>query len=155
MGKKSEAIDTYIARSAPFARPILRRLRKVVHAGCPAVEETIKWGVPHFEYKGVVAGMAAFKQHAPNARLAYVMTDGAALPGAFSRSVVSPWVWACCSRRWQPTTASIGPSTERCATSWAGQTCAMRTTGGAVTWLIGDHQNTQSVAVTAGTQAIR
>ena len=35
-----------------------------MHKACPQVEETIKWGVPHFEYKGVIAGMAAFKQHA-------------------------------------------------------------------------------------------
>jgi len=35
-----------------------------VHAGCPKVEETIKWGMPSFEYKGILCGMAAFKQHA-------------------------------------------------------------------------------------------
>jgi RHS repeat-associated protein len=38
--------------------------------------------------------------------------------------------------------------------AWAGQICAMKTTGGAVTWLIGDHQGTQSISVAAGTQAI-
>ncbi|WP_432990488.1 RHS repeat-associated core domain-containing protein [Dactylosporangium sp. CA-233914] len=38
--------------------------------------------------------------------------------------------------------------------SWAGQVVAMMTTGGAVTWLIGDHQNTQNIAVAAGSQAI-
>jgi uncharacterized protein YdeI (YjbR/CyaY-like superfamily) len=41
----------------------LKHLRKVVHAGCPEVEETIKWQFPHFDYKGVLCGMAAFKQH--------------------------------------------------------------------------------------------
>jgi uncharacterized protein YdeI (YjbR/CyaY-like superfamily) len=56
-------IDAYIAKAAAFARPILKHLRKVVHAGCPEVEETIKWGMPHFEYKGPLCGMAAFKQH--------------------------------------------------------------------------------------------
>jgi uncharacterized protein YdeI (YjbR/CyaY-like superfamily) len=35
-----------------------------MHKACPTIEETMKWGVPHFEYKGVIAGMAAFKQHA-------------------------------------------------------------------------------------------
>ncbi len=63
MATRDPKIDTYIAEAAPFARPILRRLRKVVHAGCPAVEETIKWGFPHFVYKGNIAGMAAFRQH--------------------------------------------------------------------------------------------
>ena len=61
---RSKAVDANIAKAAPFARPILSRIRKAMHQGCPQVEETIKWGVPHFEYKGVLAGMAAFKQHA-------------------------------------------------------------------------------------------
>lgn len=61
---KNPAVDAYIAKSAEFARPILKRLRALMHKACPTVEETIKWGVPHFEYKGVIAGMAAFKQHA-------------------------------------------------------------------------------------------
>ena len=56
-------IDAYIAKAQPFARPILARLRKAVHAGCPDVVETIKWGVPAFEYKGPMCGMAAFKAH--------------------------------------------------------------------------------------------
>jgi uncharacterized protein YdeI (YjbR/CyaY-like superfamily) len=63
MGKKDPRIDAYIDRSASFAKPILKHLRKIVHAGCPAVEETIKWSMPHFDYKGVMCGMAAFKEH--------------------------------------------------------------------------------------------
>lgn len=63
MGSKDPRIDAYIATAAPFARPILKHLRKVVHAGCPAVLETIKWSMPHFDYKGMFVGMAAFKQH--------------------------------------------------------------------------------------------
>jgi hypothetical protein len=61
---KNPTVDAYIANSAGFARPILKRLRALMHKACPTVEETIKWGVPHFEYQGVIAGMAAFKQHA-------------------------------------------------------------------------------------------
>jgi uncharacterized protein YdeI (YjbR/CyaY-like superfamily) len=34
-----------------------------VHAGCPQVQETMKWSMPHFDYKGVMCGMAAFKEH--------------------------------------------------------------------------------------------
>lgn len=63
MPKRDPKVDAYIAAAEPFAKPILRRLRKVVHAGCPAVEESIKWGFPHFVYKGNIAGMAAFRQH--------------------------------------------------------------------------------------------
>ena len=63
MGKKDTRIDDYIDASAPFARPILRHLREVVHAGCPEVVETLKWSFPHFMYKGMLASMAAFKEH--------------------------------------------------------------------------------------------
>ena len=63
MGKKDPRIDAYIEKTADFAKPILRHLRKVVHAGCPNVEETLKWSMPHFDYKGPLAGMAAFKAH--------------------------------------------------------------------------------------------
>ena len=63
MGKKDPRVDAYIAKAADFARPILQRLRKVIHAGCPEVEETIKWGFPHFTHHGILCAMAAFKQH--------------------------------------------------------------------------------------------
>ena len=63
MATKDPRIDAYIAKSADFAKPILKHLRKVVHAGCPEVEETMKWSMPHFDYKGVMCGMAAFKEH--------------------------------------------------------------------------------------------
>ena len=56
-------IDAYIEKSAAFAQPILEHLRELVHKTCPQVEETIKWGFPHFEYKGILCSMAAFKQH--------------------------------------------------------------------------------------------
>jgi hypothetical protein len=63
MGKKDPRVDAYIAKSAPFARPILKRLRALVHRGCPPVVEQIKWGMPHFDYGGMFCGMAAFKGH--------------------------------------------------------------------------------------------
>jgi uncharacterized protein YdeI (YjbR/CyaY-like superfamily) len=57
-------IDAYIARQADFARPILEHLRRAVHSACPQAEETLKWSMPHFLYKGqMLAGMAAFKAH--------------------------------------------------------------------------------------------
>jgi len=56
-------VDAYIAKSADFAQPILEHLRAVVHAACPEAEETIKWGFPHFMYKGMMCSMASFKAH--------------------------------------------------------------------------------------------
>ena len=63
MGTTDARIDAYIAKSAEFARPILMHIREVVHAAIPDVEETVKWGSPHFMYKGMIGGMGAFKQH--------------------------------------------------------------------------------------------
>ena len=63
MGKWDPRVDAYIANSAAFARPILRHIREVVHEACPEVEETIKWSMPHFDYEGILCGMASFKEH--------------------------------------------------------------------------------------------
>lgn len=64
MGTKDPRIDAYITKPAAFARPILSHIRKLVHANCPDVVETIKWSMPHFEYKGgIFCGMAAFRAH--------------------------------------------------------------------------------------------
>ena len=57
-------IDAYIAGAAPFAQPILEKLRASVHEACPGVEETIKWSMPCFMHAGaILCSMAAFKQH--------------------------------------------------------------------------------------------
>jgi hypothetical protein len=63
MGKKDARVDDYIAKAPAFAKPILTEIRERVHAACPEVEETIKWRQPSFEYKGLMCGMAAFKEH--------------------------------------------------------------------------------------------
>lgn len=63
MSARDKRIDAYIARSVPFARPVLEHLRAVVHEACPEVAETIKWGFPHFMYGDILCSMAAFKQH--------------------------------------------------------------------------------------------
>lgn len=63
MGKKDPRVDAYIAKAQPFAQPILKHIRKQVHLACPEVVETMKWSMPHFDYNGIMAGMAGFKQH--------------------------------------------------------------------------------------------
>lgn len=58
------AVDEYISKSRPFAQPILSHLRGLVHAAVPGVEETMKWSMPFFVYRGIIlANMAAFKEH--------------------------------------------------------------------------------------------
>src|SRR5215510_8787736 len=63
MGTRDKRVDAYIAESADFAKPILCALREIVHEGCPTVVEEMKWSSPHFNYKGMFCGMAAFKEH--------------------------------------------------------------------------------------------
>jgi uncharacterized protein YdeI (YjbR/CyaY-like superfamily) len=63
MGSRDKRIDTYIGKSAEFARPILELLREIVHSACPDVEETMKWSRPHFVYKGMLCSVSAFKEH--------------------------------------------------------------------------------------------
>lgn len=58
-------VDAYIAKSAEFARPVLEHIREVMHSVDGAMSETMKWGMPFFEWNGrPVGNMAAFKAHA-------------------------------------------------------------------------------------------
>jgi len=63
MKNTSPRVDAYIARSADYARPVLKKIRSLFHQACPDMQESIKWGFPHFEYKGIVGSMAAFKRY--------------------------------------------------------------------------------------------
>lgn len=57
-------IDAYLDESADFARPILRRLRALVHQARPEAVETLKWGHPAFVIDGkILCIVAGFKAH--------------------------------------------------------------------------------------------
>ena len=56
-------------------------LRKVVHSAVPEVEETMKWSSPHFDYKGMFCGIAAFKEH-----VAFRILEGGAAEGSPARA---------------------------------------------------------------------
>jgi len=97
MGVKDKRVDAYIEKAQPFAKPILRKLRALIHKGNPDMVETIKWGMPSFEYKGPCCGFAAFKQHAtfgfwkykliedPNGYLSECSNQGGAAMGNLGR----------------------------------------------------------------------
>jgi len=55
--------DEYIVKAADFAQPILIHLRQLIHDAAPEIQETMKWSMPFFDFKGPVCQMAAFKQH--------------------------------------------------------------------------------------------
>lgn len=61
---KSKEVDRYIEEAQPFARPVLRHLRELVHRAVPDVEEAIKWNFPCFVADGtILCNMAGFKEH--------------------------------------------------------------------------------------------
>lgn len=62
--KVFENVEGYIAQSEAFAQPILKKWRKLVLKNCPGAVETIKWGIPHFDYNGdMMCVMASYSQH--------------------------------------------------------------------------------------------
>lgn len=63
MGKRTPEVDAYIRKAAPFAQPILEKIRDAFHAASPDIEEVMKWSAPFFDYKGMLGNMAAFKNH--------------------------------------------------------------------------------------------
>jgi uncharacterized protein YdeI (YjbR/CyaY-like superfamily) len=64
MAKKNPAVDAYIKKAPPFAKPILKQLRKIIHKGCPKVTEDIKWGAPFYLYQDrVLCATMGFKAH--------------------------------------------------------------------------------------------
>lgn len=63
MGKRDPRVDDYIDQLDEVVAERVRTLREAFHRGCPELQETIKWGVPHFEHHGLLGGIAAFKHH--------------------------------------------------------------------------------------------
>lgn len=62
--KHSPRVDAFAEKIEDFAKPIFAHLRALLHATCPEVVEEIKWGNPHFDYKGdMMCIFAAYKNH--------------------------------------------------------------------------------------------
>jgi hypothetical protein len=94
MSNKDPRVDAYIAQAADFAKPILRRIRHLVHAACPDVTETIKWNTPFFEHNGILVGTPAFKQHCAiifwKGRIIFAGFPGKDNPRKKLRHIMSP-----------------------------------------------------------------
>jgi uncharacterized protein YdeI (YjbR/CyaY-like superfamily) len=73
---RSRQIDDFIDNAEEFAQPILIYMREIIHEACPHVAESIKWGMPSFDYKGPLIVMGSFKKHmAINFWKAQLMAD--------------------------------------------------------------------------------
>lgn len=65
--KHNPKVDAYADQAEDFAKPIFAHLRALIHTTCPEVVEEIKWGNPHFDYKGdILCIFAAYKRTAPS-----------------------------------------------------------------------------------------
>jgi uncharacterized protein YdeI (YjbR/CyaY-like superfamily) len=57
-------VDAYAEGLEAFAKPVFAHLRALVHRACPEAVEAIKWGIPHFDYRGeAMCIFAAYKRH--------------------------------------------------------------------------------------------
>ena len=64
MPEMDPRVDAYLEKASPFAKPILKKLRKLIFQACPEAEEPIKWNFPNYEiYGSMLCSMAAFKEH--------------------------------------------------------------------------------------------
>jgi uncharacterized protein YdeI (YjbR/CyaY-like superfamily) len=62
--QRNPKIDAYEAKLESFAKPMLAHLRELLRATCPEVTEEIKWGIPHFDYRGeMMCIFAGYKSH--------------------------------------------------------------------------------------------
>lgn len=56
MHKKDKRVDDYINNAPKFAKPILKKLRKLIIASSPNVNESIKWNNPFYGLKALGLG---------------------------------------------------------------------------------------------------
>jgi uncharacterized protein YdhG (YjbR/CyaY superfamily) len=60
----ANSVDEYLARVPEPARGTLKKIRGMIRSVVPAeATEAISYGIPNFEYKGWLAGYAAFANH--------------------------------------------------------------------------------------------
>ncbi|KAA6329304.1 hypothetical protein EZS27_021873 [termite gut metagenome] len=57
------SIDDYITEFPKEIQTILEQIRSTIRSIAPEAKETIKYGMPAFELKGVLVYFAAFKKH--------------------------------------------------------------------------------------------
>ncbi|GAA4309894.1 iron chaperone [Nibribacter koreensis] len=56
-------INSYIAGFPQEVQPVLQQMRRLVQATVPEATETIKYGMPTFDYHGTLVHFAAFVHH--------------------------------------------------------------------------------------------
>ena len=61
---RNPKVDAYSKQAEAFAQHVLQQLHDIIHAACPQVIEDIKYGIPHFSYRGdYLCIFAAYTSH--------------------------------------------------------------------------------------------
>jgi uncharacterized protein YdhG (YjbR/CyaY superfamily) len=80
MGRNAE-VDRWLVRYDNPMKDVVARVREIVLAADPRIDECIKWQAPTFTYRGNLASFfPKSKQHA-----SLMFHEGAKIPGKFSR----------------------------------------------------------------------
>ena len=81
MGKHAKVVDSWFAKYENPKKDVVLRVREIVLAADPRIEETIKWQAPTFMYKGNLASFyPKSKEHA-----SLMFHIGAKIPGTHKR----------------------------------------------------------------------
>jgi uncharacterized protein YdhG (YjbR/CyaY superfamily) len=56
-------VDEYLQTFPPSVRTTLSKIRRTIQAAAPGAEEKISYGIPGYQYKGMLIYFAGFKNH--------------------------------------------------------------------------------------------
>ena len=63
-GKAAKTVDEYLANTPEPAQSALKHIRALIQSVVPKeTTEVISYGIPMFNYRGMLVGYAAFKKH--------------------------------------------------------------------------------------------
>jgi uncharacterized protein YdhG (YjbR/CyaY superfamily) len=60
---RPKTVTGYIHAAPKEARKKLREMRACIRASAPGAKESLKWGMPAFSYRRILATFAAFQHH--------------------------------------------------------------------------------------------
>lgn len=79
--RRNKDVDAWFSRYENPKKDVVMRIREIVLAADPRIEESVKWQAPTFEYKGNLASFyPKSKEHA-----SLMFHVGAKIPGKYTR----------------------------------------------------------------------
>lgn len=59
----AKTVDEFVAQAPDEARPTVNKIRAIIKAALPGVEETMGYGKPYYKYHGWMTGIALYTKH--------------------------------------------------------------------------------------------